>query len=411
MLHRNKLRSAIVKRTTRLIIILGAIAALGPLSIDTYLAAFPEISKDLHTEINYVSLSLTAYFIGIAIGQLINGPLLDRYGRKKPLLFGLSIYVLASIACSFSTSIEMLVALRFTMALGGSVGMVATRAVIRDNCEHNDIARAFSALILVMGLAPILAPMLGGIILQSFGWRPIFWFLGAYALLIALAVLFLLRESKEADSSVSLNPISVLKNYWALLSDQRFLLYALAGCAGMAAMFTYISASPFVVREVLAMDEIYFGWIFGGNALGYIAASQLNRLLLQRLDIKVLSKRIALLFGFTGLLLLIVVLGGISNPLVFLITQFFFLSMLGFINPNMQALALEPFPKQAGAASALVGGLRMLMGTIASGTVALWHDGSALPMASLLALCGLALIGILWNKKWAIKAHQENAHE
>lgn len=398
-----------MKRTTKLILILGAIAALGPLSIDTYLAAFPEIKRDLNTEINYVSLTLTAYFIGIAIGQLINGPILDRYGRKRPLIIGLSLYFFATLACSTANSIEVLIALRFLMALGGSVGMVATRAIIRDNFEHNDIARAFSALILIMGVAPILAPMLGGLILKSFGWRPIFWFLSGYVLLILLSIIFLLRESKEKDPAVSLNPSTVLFNYIELLKKPRFLLYALAGMTGMAAMFTYISASPFVIREVLVFDEIYFGWIFGSNALGYIGASQLNRYLLKSHDIRKVSKVVAIIFGISGSLLLLQVLTGLSFPLVFLINQFVFLSMLGFINPNMQALALEPFPKQAGIASALLGAIRMLMGTLASGLVSLWHDGSALPMASIMAFCGIALIVILWNRNWATIAHKEFA--
>lgn len=396
-----------MKRSTRLIVLLGAIAALGPLSIDTYLSSFPEIKKDLNTEINYVSLTLTAYFIGIAIGQFINGPISDRFGRKKPLLIGLSMYFFTAIACAFANSIEVLIALRFIMALGGSVGMVSTRAIIRDNFEHNDIARAFSALILVMGVAPIVAPMLGGIILQNMGWRPIFWFLALYVLLILLAATFFLRESKEADPSVSLNPSRVLHNYLELLRQPRFLLYALAGCAGMAAMFTYISASPFVIREVLVFDEIYFGWIFGSNALGYIAASQINRYLLKKGDIRVISKVVSIIFGLSGSLLLVQVLGGLQYELLFLINQFIFLSMLGFINPNMQAMALEPFPKQAGVASALLGGLRMLMGTLASGLISLWHDGSALPMATIMAFCGLALIIIIWNNNWASKAHPQ----
>ncbi len=397
-----------MKRTTRLILLLGAIAALGPLSIDTYLSSFPEIKKDLNTEINYVSLTLTAYFIGIAIGQFINGPLSDRYGRKKPLIFGLGIYFFTAIACAYAGSIEILIALRFLMALGGSVGMVSTRAIIRDNFERNDIARAFSALILVMGVAPIIAPMLGGIILQELGWRTIFWFLALYVLLIIIASAFFLRESKEADPTVSLNPSQVLFNYMELLREPRFLLYALAGCTGMAAMFTYISASPFVIREVLDFDEIYFGWIFGSNALGYIGASQLNRYLLRKRDIRKISKNVAVIFAITGTLLLLQVASGLQFQLLFLINQFIFLSMLGFINPNMQAMALEPHPKQAGIASALLGGLRMLMGTLASGLISIWHDGSALPMAVIMAFCGLGLIIILWNKTWAFKAHQES---
>jgi len=163
-----------VTKATRLILILGAIAALGPLSIDMYLPGFPEMAQDLGTEIEMLSLSLTAYFIGISIGQIIYGPLLDRFGRKKPLLIGFGIYVLAALGCAFSPNISTFIVMRFLLALGGCAGMVATRAIIRDSFQTSEIARAFSALILVMGVAPILAPMLGGLILQNFGWPFIF---------------------------------------------------------------------------------------------------------------------------------------------------------------------------------------------------------------------------------------------
>lgn len=386
-------------KATRLILILGAIAALGPLSIDMYLPGFPEMAADLETEIELLSLSLTAYFIGITIGQVIYGPLLDRYGRKKPLLIGFSIYVLAALGCAYSPNISTFIAMRFLLALGGCAGMVATRAIIRDSFKTSEVARAFSALILVMGVAPILAPMLGGIILQNFGWPFIFYFLAAYALLILLFAGFFLKESHPGDSNVSLLPKQVVIQYNKVLKNRSFFIYGIAGSVAMAAMFTYISGSPFVVREVLQFDEIYFGWIFGANAIGYITASQINRQLLKSYATHHIARRVSVVFGILSIGLILQVVLNLPNMYLFIINLFLFLSCLGFINPNMQALALAPFTKNAGVASALVGGLRMLSGVIASLLISLLHDGTALPMGLLMGLSGLGFFLILrFNK-------------
>ncbi|PTM02729.1 MAG: Bcr/CflA family drug resistance efflux transporter [Bacteroidetes bacterium] len=382
-------------KATRLILILGAIAALGPLSIDMYLPGFPEMAKDLETEIELLSLSLTAYFIGISLGQIIYGPLLDRFGRKRPLLIGFSIYVVAALGCAMSPNIATFISMRFLLALGGCAGMVATRAIIRDSFEANQVARAFSALILVMGVAPILAPLLGGVILQNFGWPFIFFFLAIYALLILIFSALFLKESHSGDESVSLWPKQVFIQYEKVLKNRSFFVYGLAGSVAMAAMFTYISGSPFVVREVLAFDEIYFGWIFGANAIGYISASQINRRLLKSYSTQLISQRVSWVFGFLSLLLILQVVLNLPNTYLFLLNLFLFLSCLGFINPNMQALALSPFTKNAGVASALVGGLRMLSGAIASLLISLLHNDTALPMGLLMGMAGLGFFLIL----------------
>jgi DHA1 family bicyclomycin/chloramphenicol resistance-like MFS transporter len=384
-----------VTKATRLILILGAIAALGPLSIDMYLPGFPEMAKDLETEIELLSLSLTAYFIGISLGQIIYGPLLDRFGRKRPLLIGFSIYVVAALGCAVSPNIATFISMRFLLALGGCAGMVATRAIIRDSFEANEVARAFSALILVMGIAPILAPLLGGVILQNFGWSFIFFFLAIYALLILIFSALFLKESHSGDESVSLWPKQVFIQYRKVLKNRSFFVYGLAGSVAMAAMFTYISGSPFVVREVLAFDEIYFGWIFGANAIGYISASQINRRLLKSYSTQLISQRVSWVFGFLSLLLILQVVLNLPNMYLFLLNLFLFLSCLGFINPNMQALALSPFTKNAGVASALVGGLRMLSGAIASLLISLLHNDTALPMGLLMGMAGLGFFLIL----------------
>jgi len=364
-----------------------------------YLPGFPEMADDLETEIELLSLSLTAYFIGITIGQIIYGPLLDRYGRKKPLLIGFSIYVIAALGCAISDNISTFIAMRFLLALGGCAGMVATRAIIRDSFKTSEVARAFSALILVMGVAPILAPMLGGLILQNFGWSFIFFFLAAYALLILVFAGFFLKETHSGDSNVSLLPKQVLIQYNKVLKNRGFFIYGIAGSVAMAAMFTYISGSPFVVRKVLQFDEIYFGWIFGANALGYISASQINRRLLKSYATQHIAQRVSIVFGILSIGLILQVIMNLPSMYLFIVNLFLFLSCLGFINPNMQALALAPFTKNAGVASALVGGLRMLSGVVASLLISLLHDGTALPMGLLMGVSGLGFFLILrFNK-------------
>jgi DHA1 family bicyclomycin/chloramphenicol resistance-like MFS transporter len=390
-----------VNHKTRLILILGAIAAIAPLSIDLYLSSFPEIAKGLSTDIRYVSLTLTTYFIGIGIGQLANGPLLDRFGRKSPLLIGLGLFIISSLACGWAPNITMLLFWRVIMALGCSMGMVATRAVIRDHFEHNDIARALSAMTLVFGLAPVLAPLLGGYILQTLGWRFNFYFLALYGTFIIILVAAFLKESRGAQRHLSLKPKAVFKGYWYLLNQKLFMVYALAGCIGMMGMFAYISGLAYIVRDIMGYDEIVFAWIFGLNSIGYIAASQVNRFLLRRANMLVLTKRVALILGSIGLLILGQIIAGIPAEISFFASLFLFISMLGFINPNTQALALEPFVEQAGSASALVGAFRMTMGSMAAALLSIFHNGTALPLGLVMAGPSLLLIFILWNKNWA----------
>lgn len=392
-----------MSKSTRLILILGAIAALGPLSIDMYLPGFPEIAKDLNTEIELLSLSLTAYFIGISLGQLIYGPLLDRFGRKKPLLIGFGIYVIAAVGCALSPNIFTLISMRFLLALGGCAGMVATRAIIRDSFKANEVARAFSALILVMGVAPILAPLLGGLIMQNLGWSFIFYFLAAYAFLILIFSALFLRESHPGDATVSLLPKQVIIQYIKVLKNKTFLVFGIAGSVSMAAMFTYISGSPFVVREVLSFDEIYFGWIFGANAIGYISASQINRRLLKTYSTELISQRVAFIFILLALTLIAQVILEIPSVGLFLISLWAFIACLGFINPNMQALALSPFSKNAGVASALIGGLRMLSGALASLLISILHDDTALPMGLMMGFSGIFFFFIIRFSKKRVK--------
>ena len=380
------------KQQLNLIIILGALAALGPFSIDTYLPGFPAIATDLNTSISKVSLTLTSYFIGISVGQLIYGPMLDRFGRKKPLILGLGLYFLTSLACIFVPSIDLLIGLRLLQALGGCVGMVATRAIVRDRFEANEIARAFSSLILVMGVAPIIAPTIGGYIANALGWRYIFVLLSLFSLTLIVILHNFLSESKEPDHTVSLKFRSIVFNYWQVLKNRDFVMYGFAGSMAMAGLFVYIAGSPFVFMELLGFSEKAYGWLFGLNAFGFIAGSQLNRQVLRKRD----SEKVTIITATLMFAISVFALGGaalnILNTFLICATLFGFMFFLGFVNPNTTAMALTPFEHNAGVASALIGSIRMLGGALSTGLIGLIHNGTVFPMLSLMFVCAAVVI-------------------
>ncbi len=382
-----------------LILILGAVAALGPFSIDMYLPGFPAIAEDLNTDISNVALTLTSYFIGISVGQLIYGPILDRYGRKKPLMIGLGIYLLAVLGCALAPDVYWLIGMRLLMALGGCVGMVASRAIIRDRFPVKEIARVFSTLILVMGVAPIIAPTLGGYVIASLGWRYVFFLLVLFSGSLLFIIYRFLNESKEPDEDVSLKPKHVAIEYWKVLGNSDFLVYGLAGSLAMAAMFAYIADSSFVLIEIYGFSERTYGWVFGSNAAGFIIGSQLNRWVLRKYHPAIITYLFALLMLLVGIAL---GLGSLFNFLsipVLLGLLFVFLFFLGFVNPNTTALALEPFSKNAGIASALVGSFRMFSGALASAMVSVFHDGTIRPMVWVIFGCVIIVTALLLFKR------------
>lgn len=384
-----------------LILILGAIAALGPFSIDMYLPAFSAIAEDLQTDVSQVSWTLASYFIGISVGQLIYGPIIDRFGRKRPLLIGLMIYLLAAIGCALSPDIYWLVVLRLFLALGGCVGMVASRAIVRDRFPLNETARVFSSLILVMGVAPILAPTIGGYVVAHGSWRYIFVFLALISLALILIIFFALGESRKPDPTTSLKLKSVSRGYLQVLQNKDFLLFGLAGSISMAGMFAYIAGSPVVFMDVYGLSEKAYGWIFGLNAFGFIMGSQLNRLLLKRRSSLKLTYFTSGLLLLTGALLVAAHFSSYLPVTLLVILLFSYMFFMGFINPNTTALALQPFTERVGIASALVGSFRMISGAIASAFISLLYksDQSAWPMISIMFVCCVLVYLFLQSRK------------
>ena len=379
----------------RLALILGTLAAFGPLSIDMYLPGLPSIAREFGTTTAAVQQTLSVFFVGLAVGQMLYGPLADRLGRRRPLLFGCGMYAVASVGCAWAPSLGVLMALRFVQALGGSAGMVIGRSVVRDLFDERESARMYSFLVLVMGLAPITAPLIGGQILGAFGWRAIFLVLGGFGLFCLGLVWFGLPETLPAERRTHAGLGAALRAYGGLLGDGRYMGFAVAGGLASAAMFAYISGSPFVFIELNGVPPEYFGLLFGTNALGLIVASQLNRWLLTRYTgIQILTVALGVTASTSLLLLLVTVVGagGFAGMLVLL---FFCIASTGMVGPNSTAAAMAPYGRQAGSASALLGATQFLLGAMAGMLVGVLANGTALPMVGTIAACGVGAFLVL----------------
>lgn len=378
-----------------LILVLGSLSAIGPFSIDMYLPAFPDIAKGLQTTVAQVMLSLSSFFIGISVGQLIYGPLLERFGRKKPLYAGLSIYFIASLGCALSASVNALIMLRLLQALGGCVGMVAARAMVRDLFAVKENARIFSMLMLVVAVSPIIAPTLGGYITSLLGWRYVFVMLMVVALIIVIGIIFLLPESKKPDPHFSLKPAPILKNFAGVLQHPQFYTYALTGAISAAALYAYISGSPYVFMQLFQVSEKQYGWIFALIAMGLIGATQINSVLLKNYTSEQIIKAALTCQSITGAVLVSITFLGWSDLFVTIFLIFIFLCCQGFTFPNASALSLAPFAHKAGTASALMGAIQMGIGACASALVSLLQNRTATPMTGVMAFCAIAALSVL----------------
>lgn len=397
------------------ILVLGTLSAISPFSIDMYLPGFPAIAKDLNTTVANVQLSLSSFFIGISVGQLLYGPLLDRYGRKNPLYFGLGLYLISSIGCTFAHSAESLIIYRFLQALGGCVGMVASRAMIRDIFPVSEIAKVFSLLMLVIGVSPLLAPTIGGYVTALFGWHYVFVILTIMSGLILIAVHYTLPEGRKPDTSISLKPKPILRGFREVLKNPQFYTYTLTGSIAAAGLYAYIAGSPYVFMEIFKVSEQAYGWIFASIAVGIIGASQLNTLLLRRFESEQIIVGALICQSFTGVLLFAGAYFEFTGLYSTISLIFVFLCCQGFSFPNSSALALTPFSKNAGSASALMGSLQMALGALASVMVSLLSNHTALPMTGVMALCACgSLITLLAGKRIiksrAIKQSGSNAN-
>lgn len=383
-----------------LIVLLGGLGTMGPLSIDMYLPALPAIGTALTGDPAGAQGSLAAYFAGLAVGGLVVGPLSDHWGRRRPLLIGLLAYIAGSLGCALAGDAGVLAASRFLQALGGAAAMVIPRALVRDHHTGAAAVRTMSMLMLVGAAAPIIAPLLGGVVLQHLGWRSIFVVLAAVAGVLLAGSLLLI------DGGPAERPRRAGGQLRALLREPCYLAYTVGGALGGAAMFAYIAGSPYVFITLHGVAPGNFGWFFGANALALVSAAQLARLLLRWTRPAVLARRAAWGAAAAGGLLLACAgtgiggIWGVSIPLILL------LGCLGLIGPTAGVLALEQHGERAGLAAAVGSSFGFVLAAGASWLVDVLHDGSALPMAATVAGCTLASAVVI---AWAPDHHMEIA--
>lgn len=379
-----------------IILILGILTALSPFSIDMYLPAFPEIAEDLKTPASEVALSLSGYFIGLALGQILYGPLLDRFGRKKPLYYGIALYVLASVGCFFSSTINELIIFRFLQAIGGCAANVASVAMVRDLFSIKESSKVFSLLVLILGASPLLAPTIGGYVSSTLGWRSVFVILAGIAVLMGIISALYLPESHVADVSVSLDPLAIVRQYSNVLFDPRFFTYTISGAVAFSGLFVYVSGSPILFMEIFRVSPEIYSWIFAFLSIGFIGASQMNILLIRKFsNTRILKTALFFQVLATSLFFAGSIQGwfGLWETVAFF---FVLLSLVGLLNPNASALALAPFSKNAGSASALMGSLQMGIGAVASTGVGLFSAHTSLPLASIFFSSSLLAFAILF---------------
>lgn len=386
--------AAMMPSSPRLILTLGALTAFAPMSIDMYLPGFTALQRDLHAAPDAVQSTLVVFFVGLSAGQAFWGPVSDRYGRKRPLLIGIAVYLVASIGCARAASVDALIVWRLLQALGGCAGIVLARSMVRDLYAPLDAARVFSRLTLVLGAAPILAPLAGAWIVETAGWRAIFGVLVLFAVACALAAAALPESlPPSARTRAAGHPVrTAVRTYRDLLGDRRYIGFALSGALAQSAMFAYIAGGPFVFMQVFGLSPAQFGWLFGLNALGLIVASQVNHALLALRPSAWLLRWALRSLALCGAAMLGFAAAGSGSLAGVAAALFVGLSSLGFSFPNATALALAHQSGRVGSAAAMLGSLQFAIAAASGGFVSLFVPRSAVPMAAVFCLCALAAL-------------------
>jgi MFS transporter, DHA1 family, multidrug resistance protein len=380
------------RHNTWIIVLLGALCVVTPFAVDMYLPAFSAIAAEYKTATPQISLSLSTYFVGFALGQIIYGPLLDRFGRKRPLYVGLVLYILCSLGCAMAPNLRAFAALRFLEALGGCVAQVGAIAMVRDFFPVKESARIFSLLFLMIGISPLLAPTIGSLLLAALGWRWIFVVLAAIASAIIAVTFFLLPEGHEPDRSISLRPGPIVRGFWDILKEPQFITYTLAGAFSFAGLFAFVAGSPIIFMDGYHMGTKAFGIIFAVLVMGFIGGNQLNVFLLRRFT----SRQIFFVALVAQVVIGILFFAGVRSHIVglkaTLVLFFFFLSCIGLTYPNSAALALAPYSRHAGRASALLGCLQTGTGALISMGIGMLGANSVVLLLSSTALVALVVL-------------------
>lgn len=396
------------KQNFILILILGALNTITPFSIDMYLPAFPIIARDFNTSIDKVALSVSTYFLGYSLGQIIYGPLLDRFGRKPPLYVGLILYIIATIGCFTTNTIEALWIIRFLQAIGGCVASVAALAMVRDFFPPEKTASIISFLVLILGVSPLLAPTAGSFIITTWGWHTVFIALAIITGIILVLVYFFLPEGHAADKTISLKPIPIIKEFKAVLTAPRFYVFALAGTFSFSGLFVYVANSPTIFMGNFHLSEKLYGGVFALLSIGFIGGSQLNHFVTKKFSNQQILKSGLIVQAFVAILFLIGALNGWYGLISILVILFLLLSCCGITYPNAAALCMAPFSKNAGTASALLGFIQIGLGGLISASVGLLPLPAITAMATIMAATVvIALIILLASKKILIKSYKE----
>lgn len=366
-----------------IIVLMGFLTALSPFTLDMYLPAFPKIAADLGTTTGHLAWTLSSNFIGIGLGQLLYGPLLDRFGRKKPLYVGLIIYILASLACMISHSLEAMIFWRFVVGLGGCVACVVAYATVRDLFPPEERATIFSVMILVMGASPLLAPSVGNLVTLVIGWQAIFAILGLIALLMMMGVWWLL-PTLPADATVRLHPWHMGKDYLAVFRVSAFYRDGLSGAVAFAALFAYLAGSPLLFLNFFQVTTTTFSWIFTIVAAGFILAGHLNIWLLRHFESTAILRWALSMQVLLALFFLVLILFHFLSLSAAIILLFLLLGAVSVGFANATVLAMAPFSSNAGRASALISFFQMFFGTLSSMSVGAFSGVSMMPMASII---------------------------
>jgi DHA1 family bicyclomycin/chloramphenicol resistance-like MFS transporter len=371
--------------------ILGGLVSFGPLSIDMYLPAFPAISKELHTTTSLVQLSLTFCMLGLALGQLIAGPISDRIGRRTPLIVGLILYALASVLCAFSPSVWFLIAMRLLQGLGGAAGIVIANAMARDLFSGSELTRFFTLLALINGTAPVLAPVIGGQLLRAMDWQGVFVVLTLFGVVMLLAVVFFLPDTLPAKQRQTGGVKQTFISFGRLLGDRSFMGYALSLGFVLGAMFAYIAGSPFILQDIYGASPQMFSLFFAINSIGIIAASQITGKLAKKISgDRLLAVGIGLA-AVSSVILLIAIMAHAPLP-VFLVPLFFVVSSVGLVASTSYSLALQNQGKRAGTASAVLGVMTFLVGGIAAPLVGIAGSTTAVPMGIIIVIAEIGAV-------------------
>jgi len=370
----------------------GALSAFPPVTTDIYLPALPQLIADLHGTVAQGQHTLAAYFVGLGAGQLFYGPWADRIGRKPPMLIGVALYLAASLGCALTSSIDAMVGLRFLQAAGACSGVVVSSAIVRDRFDHQESARVLSFILFLRGLGPMIAPIVGGLVVTYLGWRAIFWTLTGFGLLIGVSVLFGMKESRPEHVAERARTESAIGAYLGALKRPKLLAYMAANGLNFSCMFAWIAAAPYLVIGQYGVPTLWFGWVFAIYAAGFMIASQVNRRLLRRHPADLILRSGAVGSALAALVLIADALSGFGGVLGVMVPLFFVVSSLGLVSTNAMAGGLATDPSRAGTVSALFGAGQFAFAGVATWSVGVVAHQTALAMSWVIVICSMGAL-------------------